>query len=479
MSFVQLDYLPFLLACVTAFVWAPRRLRGVLLLAASLGFYAYQSPVHTLLLLTSAALDFAVGLGLERVDPERTDSEHARKRLLSCSLIGNLALLGVFKYASLFEDLVSRVTGAAPGQGALAEVATWTLPLGISFYTFQTISYSFDVYRRKIPACRNPLHYLLYVSFFPQLVAGPIERAGRLLPQLVELRAPTAEDFSRGARLIAWGTFKKTVLADRLRLYVWPAFERPEAYGASSLFLAATCMLVVLYLDFSAYTEIARGSARLFGIHLVRNFDRPFLATSISQMWSRWHMSLTGWIADYVYSPMSRGPLTHFVIWRNNLIAMGAFGLWHGASWKFLFWGLLNGVLVAAYQSGRLRGRFRRRTGEPGRARLVLDWAFTMLTAVLAIVFFFAPTLEHGLRMVGGMIPAGLPGPGSLRGEVLACWGLLAVGLLVHSTPAWLDLERWWSRITVVGRLAWIAGLAFLSLRYGLESPASFVYFEF
>ena len=475
MSFVQLDYLPFLLVCVTAFVWSPRRVRGVLLLAASLGFYAYQSPVHTLLLLASAALDFGVGLGLERIDS--TGSARARKGLLACSLVGNLSLLGVFKYASLFEDLVSRVTGAAPPE--LGQVAAWTLPLGISFYTFQTISYSFDVFRRKIPACRNPLHYLLYVSFFPQLVAGPIERAGRLLPQLVELRSPTTEDFSHGTRLIAWGFFKKTVLADRLKLYVWPVFERPEAYGSFTLFFAATSMLVVLYLDFSAYTDIARGAARLFGVDLVDNFRRPFLSRSMGEFASRWHISLFRWIGDYVHSPLSHGRMSHARLWRNNLLTMGLFGLWHGASWTFLLWGLGSGAAISVQNSMRLV-RSQRGVRRPLRsrwgARDVAACLGTTLLASVFVVFFFSPDVEFAARWFASL--------GTWPAELDLAWLgwtalALALGLAGQALAEFRDLSAWWSRAGILGRAAWFALLLAALVYLRVPEPGEFIYFRF
>ena len=285
MSFAEWEYLPFLLVVLGAFQFVPRRARALFLLAASYAFYAWWSALHCLLLLASTAVDYGVGLALHA-----TQNRRRRKLLLLLSIAVNLALLAVFKYGGFAAENLNRlldVTGGGP--------IPWrelVLPLGISFYTFQTLSYSIDVYRRTIEPCRNPIDYALYVSFFPQLVAGPIERAGHLIPQLRRLELLSPGNFSLGARRILWGLLKKTVVSDRLIAFAMPVVRDPGAHDPVTLYTAATTMVAVLYLDFSAYTDIARGSARLFGVELVPNFDRPFLRRESSEFWTRWHLSL-------------------------------------------------------------------------------------------------------------------------------------------------------------------------------------------
>ena len=471
MSFASPAYLPFLALVVGLFAFVPRRARPLFLLVVSYCFYAQREPLHGALLLGSTVLAYLVGLALGR-----TRSKPWRKLWLCASLCGHLGTLFFFKYGAF----VSESLGALlrPLDLAALEWPQLALPLGISFYTFQVLAYTIDVYRGTIPPCRNAVEFALYVSFFPQLVAGPIGRAGSLLPQLRSTRALDGELLSRGGRLLLWGCFKKLVLADNLRLHVEPVFARPEAHGALTLGLAAVAMNAMLFLDFSSYTDIARGSARLFGVELAENFRRPFLARSMTEYLGRWHMSLTSWIADYVYSPLAGGPPSHLRIWRNNLVTMTLFGLWHGASWTFLVWGAGLGVAISLQHSWRL---WQLRHGRRGRSRRwrptdVLACLGMTLYASAFVVLFFSPDIGFAGRYFARLF--------SLAGGPVGAWEagivlFLLAGLATQILAEFGDLERLWRAVGPLARAAWVilllAGLVLLRTPH----PEAFIYFQF
>lgn len=308
-----------------------------LLLTASYVFYGAAEPWYCLLLVSSTLVDFWMARAIHR-----SDDPLRRRLFLSLSLAVNLGLLGLFKYADFFIDSINRVAGTGfPLLGLL-------LPVGISFYTFQTLSYTIDVYRREMEPTRDFATFALYVSFFPQLVAGPIERARRLLPQLAVQHRATKDDLEAGCQRILWGLVKKLVVADRLAILVSEVFADPQPYPGPVLLIAMLCFLFQLYLDFSAYTDIAIGVARLLGIQLSENFDWPFLARNPSEFWRRWHMSLTRWFGDYVQRPLrSQNPESGVVAFVSTIMVMGLVGLWHGAAWNFIAFGLLAGLSLA------------------------------------------------------------------------------------------------------------------------------------
>ncbi len=354
MHFISLTYVAFLvllfgvywtLPWVGARVGVPgHRLQNVLLAVTSAVFYGWVHPWFLLLLGFSAVLDYTVGLGLAAA---RGRGRSGLPWLLA-SMAGNLGLLGTFKYFNFF---VANLTAALSGAGVT--VNPWTLevllPVGISFYTFQTMSYTIDVYRGRVKPRRDFLDYVVYVSFFPQLVAGPIERAERLLPQVEQPRTLDGDRFLSGMTLALWGGFKKVVIADTLAPYVNEVFMTREP--AFALVLAACFAFGVQMLaDFSGYTDIARGSARLLGFELVENFDRPYSATNTPEFWRKWHISLSTWVGDYVYTPLLRTGRPSFA--RMAMATMVTFfliGLWHGASWNFIVLGLYNGVWMVFY----------------------------------------------------------------------------------------------------------------------------------
>lgn len=306
--------------------------RNALILVASYVFYGWWDYRFLALIVFSTLLDYAVGLRLGA-----TDNPRARKGWVACSIIGNLGMLGFFKYWNFFQD--SAVTALAQlGLQAHPFTLQVVLPVGISFYTFQTMSYTLDVYRREMVPTRDWLSFAAYVAFFPQLVAGPIERARRLLPQFQQTRTITAQAVGSGIDLIIWGLFKKVVIADGVAPFVDAVF----AGHASGLLLQAMATVVFgfqIYCDFSGYSDIARGLARVLGFDLMVNFDRPYTAKGLREFWRRWHISLSSWLRDYLYLSLGGNRGGRWRTLRNVWITLLLGGLWHGAGWPFIAWG--------------------------------------------------------------------------------------------------------------------------------------------
>jgi alginate O-acetyltransferase complex protein AlgI len=342
MIFQSIDYLLFLCAVLGCYFWLPVRGQNLLLLLASYLFYGWVHQWYLLLIGITTLFDWGCALGMDR-----STTQQGRKGFLIFSLTVNFAILCAFKYFGFFVENVTTVLtaiGLMPSPWLL-KIA---LPAGISFFTFQSASYAIDVYKRQLPACRSLLEYATFASFFPQLVAGPIERAGHMLPQFRTLRRPELSSLRAGLILILWGLFQKMVIADSTALLANKVF----ALGDMSFPLLWGGVLafgVQIYADFSGYTAIARGSARLLGIELCHNFNHPYLAQSPSDFWRRWHMSLGKWLKDYVFIPLGGSRTTAALVVRNLMITFFLSGLWHGAGWKFIFWGLFHGMLLSVW----------------------------------------------------------------------------------------------------------------------------------
>jgi D-alanyl-lipoteichoic acid acyltransferase DltB (MBOAT superfamily) len=481
MSFAALDYLPFLALVLALFQFVPARARGAFLLLSSAAFYVYWSVGHALILGGSIGLNFALGLWIERV---RTREPGASRPWMLLGVVLNLALLGAFKYGRFVTETLNALIGWGGWGGGGEATFGWpdlVLPLGISFYTFQALGYVLDVHYERIEASKSPIQFALYVSFFPQLVAGPIERAEHLMPQLRKLQTLSVENTLNGGRLIVWGLFKKWVLADWLRQATWPIFTEPERHDSLTLAVAAFSVYALLYLDFSAYTDIARGSARLFGIELVQNFRRPLAARSMSEFTQRWHMSLYTWVRDYAFGALVKGPLGHVRLWRNNLLVMGAFGLWHGASWAFVLWGLLGGCAISIEHSWRLS--LARKGKRPKRRSLgdpigLLGRAWVLCWGALMFVMFFSPSLAFTGRFYTRLFTAGTDG-WDPTGYVV--WTPLALfaGLVTEIVADETDLVARWNAL---GRPLQIAALVLLAAATAwlrVPEPLPFIYFQF
>ncbi len=454
------------------------RVQNAFLLFASAVFYGWWDPRYLTLVFISAAIDWSVGLQLDR-----TGGSGRRKWLLALSMAANLGMLGFFKYYDFF---ATNFNEAFQFLGAPISLRTLNvvLPVGISFYTFQTMSYTIDVYRRQIPATRDPVAFGAYVLFFPQLVAGPIERASALMPQFKRPRPFNEALAHDGLKQILWGLFKKVVVADSCALYVDKMYAQPDLMSGSTLLLATVLFAFQIYGDFSGYSDIAIGTARLFGFDLMRNFAFPYFSRDMAEFWRRWHISLSTWFRDYLYIPLggSRGSKGMQV--RNSIIVFVVSGFWHGASWNFLIWGLLNGLYFLPLT---LSNNNRRHLGTVAEGRLLpsIREATAMLgtfaLACIAWVFFRARTLQQAVDVYAGFLSPdlfSLPdlGPQELFGAGVGVGVMLLMEWLARDRQHALQLgdgvPRW---------LRWAIGYGIIALivRFAPITEASFIYFQF
>jgi len=470
MLFNSFAFLLFFAIVLAGALLLPRHAQNPWLLAASYAFYAAWDWRFLGLILVSTLVDYAAGLAIAASDAPRR-----RRAIVTASIVANLAMLGCFKYAGFFAESLRDLLGLCDVR--LSDFASGVvLPVGISFYTFQTMSYTIDVYRRRLAPTRDLLDFALFVAFFPQLVAGPIERAPNLLPQIAGPRRITWEKIGDGSWLALWGLFKKVVIADNL----WPLVDSvysPGAHPTGPEVLVATWAFgAAIYCDFSGYTDIARGTARLLGFELMRNFDLPYFTRNLQDFWRRWHISLSSWLRDYLYIPLG-GNRSHPI--RNLWVTMLLCGLWHGAGWNFVAWGAYHGALMVSYRgSARWRERWLA-FGTPGarRAWAIASVAITFQVVMLGWIFFRAETLGRAAELWGAL--ATVPGPG-LVAEWAPRLALLLLPLVLVDGAQLVtgDLEpvhrlRWPARALLYASL--ILGIALVGEDFGEE----FVYFPF
>ena len=482
MLFNSLAFAVFFPLVVAVYFLTPARARWALLLAASYVFYAWWKAEYALLLLFSTLVDYAVARVLGR-----TSAPGTRRALLGLSLAANLGLLFGFKYFNFFSASLGTLAGGL-GMAYQPFFVDVLLPVGISFYTFQTLSYTIDVYRGVQQPERHFGRFALYVSFFPQLVAGPIERPGHLLPQFTQTMRWDARRAESGLMLMLWGFFKKIVIADRLALYVAPVYADPAAHAGVPVVLATYFFAFQIYCDFSGYSDIAIGAARVMGFNLRPNFRFPYFATSVADFWRRWHISLTSWFRDYLYVPLggNRVGRAHWMM--NVLVVFLVSGLWHGAAWTFVMWGGLHGLYLVA---GRLaqRGRAALWTRQsvaaappPSRARLLGSALVTFHLVLVAWVFFRAPSLDAGWTVL-----ASFSGPH--LSPRLVGFNPLQVALAVGLIGLLLAVQRFQARTAGVedavifrhraARWLFHAALAASLLLFGVFEDVPFIYFQF
>jgi D-alanyl-lipoteichoic acid acyltransferase DltB (MBOAT superfamily) len=335
----------------------------ILLLTVSLFFYACWNPKYLILILFSIYITWVSSLVLDNINTEQAYGKKTKIIVLVLALIANLAVLFFFKYYRFFEKNTVSILHLFRIKITLPQF-NYLLPVGISFYTFQALGYLIDVYRGRQRAEQNVLTYALFVTFFPQLVAGPIERTGSLLPQFKMNHAFNYQKVTAGLRLILWGLFKKVVVSDKLAMYVNAVYGSPSQYNSTTLVLATIFFAFQIYCDFSGYTDIAIGSAKALGFNLMKNFNNPYFAVSISDFWRRWHISLSSWLKDYVYIPLGGSRCKKGRHYFNLLATFGISGVWHGSGWHFIAWGLLHGVYQVLENILVERKVLRRRTDE-------------------------------------------------------------------------------------------------------------------
>jgi D-alanyl-lipoteichoic acid acyltransferase DltB (MBOAT superfamily) len=347
MIFQSLTYLFFLLIVLAIYWSLPRGAQNVLLVGASYIFYGWEHPWYLLPLWASTLVDYGCGLGMERF-PAR------RRWFLVASVVASIALLGTFKYAGFaVENINAALTQL--GFDPIRSVMRLVLPAGLSFYTFQSLAYIVDVYRGRVRAERNLLDYALYVCFFPQLIAGPIERAWHMLPQYQSQRIFDPAGWRRGLTLMLWGFFKKLVVADNVAVVANKVFALSDP-TFPVIWVGVLAFAVQIYADFSGYTDIARGTARLLGIELMKNFNHPYLATSPADFWRRWHISFSTWLRDFIYIPLGGSRCGAARASFNLMATFAISGLWHGASWNYVLWGIYWGLLILAQRFLRWLG---------------------------------------------------------------------------------------------------------------------------
>ncbi|MFQ5607598.1 MAG: MBOAT family O-acyltransferase [Candidatus Zixiibacteriota bacterium] len=485
MLFNSLEFLLFFPIVVAFYFALPQRFRWMFLLGASYYFYMAWKPEYVILIILSTLVDYYAALRMGRATDKRK-----RKKYLVVSLVANLGLLFSFKYFNFFSDSLRDLLAEAnvfydsPALDIL-------LPVGISFYTFQTLSYTIDVYRGARAPERHLGIFALYVSFFPQLVAGPIERSTRLLPQFFRERSFDYERALSGLRLMLWGFFKKLVIADRLAVYVNAVYNNPGDYTGAPVILATYFFAIQIYCDFSGYSDIAIGAARVMGYDLMENFRRPYFSKSIGEFWKRWHISLSSWFKDYLYLPLGGNRVAKWR-WLYNLLAVFLIsGLWHGANWTFLAWGGLHGSYLAlSKMTAGIRRRFSETVGlvrRPELQRFVRVFVTFHLT-LLAWVFFRANSLADAFTHLEGMLSPGVKGLAEAFGkhspllgwiELFIAFSALALLALEHviarrqSPGAFLSRQPLWAR--------WFAYQALIvsTLLFGVFSHAEFIYFQF
>jgi len=387
MHFNSYEYFLFLPIVLMLYYALPSvKLRNVFLLFASYFFYMCWQPVFIVLIIISTLTDYLVGRKLET-----TIDQKARKLLLLLSLGVNIGLLFYFKYFNFLTESIEQLLAALGSNWDLPS-HSHLLPVGISFYTFQTLSYTIDVYRNKERVEKNFIDFSLYVSFFPQLVAGPIERSGNLLPQFKVKQVFDYKRFRLGAMLILLGLVKKLVFADRFAIYSDEIFSSPELYNGLNAILGVVFFSFQIYGDFSGYTDIAIGSAVLLGFTLMENFKGPYFSSSIREFWQRWHISLSTWFRDYLYIPLGGNRLGSSKTYRNLMIVFLVTALWHGANWTYVVWGLIHGFFLIAERKGLSKIL--------KKLPSFLTVFYVFVVTAIAWIFFRAESLSDGLALL-------------------------------------------------------------------------------
>lgn len=479
MLFNSFAFVVYLLIVLPLYYALPHRYQNRMLLFASYLFYGWWDWRFLSLLAISTLVDYSLG---KRISG--TSAQSARKYLLAASIVVNLGMLAVFKYFNFFVDSAAAVLQFA-GLNANLPLLSVVLPVGISFYTFQSLAYVIDVYRGSQQPARSVIDFALYVSYFPQLVAGPIERASRLLPQLQKQRVVTRDQWNSGLALMLCGYVKKVAIADAIAPYADPVFNHPQVYSSAATWVAMYSFAIQIYCDFSGYSDIARGVSRLMGIELMENFRQPYLASNISDFWRRWHISLSEWLRDYLYFPLGgsrRGTVRQYM---NLLLTMLLGGLWHGASWNYVLWGGLHGCYLVVHKLAAGKRPAKRATSQFPSLRIVALVVKTFVTfhmVSFAWIFFRCPDLPRALDFLGGLAPAllGLPDwgrflPGAVVMLVYCAVVTLALDVASSRTQhkAAQSILPWWG-----WGAAYAAGLLAIAYFRG-DSGEAFIYFQF
>lgn len=470
------------------FIFKNYQWQNLLIVMASYVFYGWWDWRFLFLIALTSLCSYASGLLLERFEGRRKQ----QKYVSAANIILNLSVLAIFKYFNFFVESLNGLFGA---MGIQLDWVTLNivLPVGISFYTFQALSYTIDVYQGKLKATHNLVAFFAYISFFPQLVAGPIERATRLLPQF---QKPRTFDYGKavdGCRQMLWGFFKKMVVADNCGTVVTQIWSHYSDETGLTLFLGAILFTIQIYCDFSGYSDIAIGSARLFGFDLMKNFDFPHLSRSIPEFWRRWHISLTTWFRDYVYFPLGGSRCGRWKAVRNVLIVWGVSGLWHGANWTYVCWGLYHGLLLAVYNILGINTKYQHVVAYGRRLpsfRETLQMTSTFLLVALGLVVFRAATMSDAIGYLQGICrPTLLSWTSTLeffQGFALQLYFII-LGILLLTISEWQNRTKehvmQFSSGGFVAQHSWLRyGLyvVLLLMIFGMSvTKSEFIYFRF
>ena len=451
------------------------KMQNAFLVIASYFFYGWWDWRFLSLIFFSSLVDYTVGLGLKH-----QEGKARRKLLLFVSIFVNIGFLGFFKYYNFFVDsFVDAFTFL--GQPINPGMLSILLPVGISFYTFQTLSYTIDIYRRKLQPTEDVIAFFAFVSFFPQLVAGPIERATNLLPQFLQKRAFDQAKAIDGMRQILWGLFKKIVIADNCAGYVNEIFTNYQDQSGSTLFIGAFFFALQIYGDFSGYSDIAIGTARLFGFKLMQNFAFPYFSRDIAEFWRRWHISLTSWFRDYLYIPLGGSRVAKLKVIRNIFIVFIVSGFWHGANWTFIFWGLLHACyflpLLILHRNRKnldviAKGRYL------PNLRELASMIITFLLVIFAWIFFRAENLNQAFEYVGGLFSISFFSlPEVLPAELL-------ILILIMFVAEWLQRDKQHAlQLDGVSIPGWVRWLIYYAVVFCIiwfrGEQQEFIYFQF
>jgi D-alanyl-lipoteichoic acid acyltransferase DltB (MBOAT superfamily) len=473
MVFNSLHFLWFFLIVYALYRVLPHRGQNWLLLVASYYFYAAWDWRFLGLLLASTVVDYTAALAIGR-----SESPRRRRLLLTLSLGFNLTMLGFFKYFNFFGDNLHVIFGALGWEVDFVTVRV-LLPIGISFYTFMTMSYVIDVYRREIPPTHDLLDFAVFVAFFPHLVAGPILRAARLLPQIALPRRITREQVRDGLWLVVWGFFQKVFVADNLAGLANSVFDPGADPSGVNVLLGTYAFAFQIYGDFAGYSNVARGTSKLMGIELIENFRFPYLVRSPQAFWRHWHISLSTWLRDYLYIPLGGSRGSEAATRRNLLLTMVLGGLWHGAAWTFILWGLYQGLLLVGYRvAGRVHWFHEWVAGESTVARLTSWFVMFHFTCYGWLIFRARSARQLGemsWSLVAGFAPQSIDVHGLLVPLLLYTTPLL----VVHACEAYYDDVLVVPRLPAAVRYSVYAAACYLIMLFGNFGGAEFIYFQF
>lgn len=475
MVFNSLPFLVFIAIFLPIYFALKGKARLILCLVASYVFYGWWDWRFLSLIAFSTLIDYYIGLRLNNLEDEKK-----RLQLLRISMVVNLGFLAFFKYFNFF---IESFEGAMNSIGVQPDWNTLNiiLPVGISFYTFQSMSYTIDVYKRKIEVEPDLIRFATFISFFPQLVAGPIVRASDFLPQFRLDKSFEWDRFTSGMGQVLWGFFKKVAVADSLALFIDQCFEAPGAFTSLHLSIAVFFYAFQIYCDFSGYSDIAIGLARIMGFDFPDNFRTPYFSKSFSEFWTRWHISLSSWLRDYLYIPLGGNRHGTFNTYRNLMITMLLGGLWHGASWVFVFWGFLHGsYLVVQRLAGPYFGKFMDALRIPKLGKDAINMALVFFFTCLAWIFFRSPTFGTAVDVITGIASLDNLSFSAVTNKFVIVKGVTLIGILVMVEIA--DIQFDFSRLiqrNPVFRVVTFASVLWLIAFFGTFGASAFIYFQF